>query len=140
MSRIRLLLRRRRGERGAAAVEMALILPVLLLLVGGIIDFGRAFNAQMTLTQAAREGARMQSLGYTDAQVASRARQAATGLPTIAVNIPSRCPTTDPSNASVVEVSTNFNYLLLDGIVNLVGASMPASQTLRAQGSMRCSG
>ena len=62
MSRIRLLLRRRRGERGAAAVEMALILPVLLLLVGGIIDFGRAFNAQMTLTQAAREGARMQSL------------------------------------------------------------------------------
>ena len=140
MSRIRLLLRRRRGERGAAAVEMALILPVLLLLVGGIIDFGRAFNAQMTLTQAAREGARMQSLGYTDAQVTSRARQAATGLPTIAVNITSRCPTTDPSNASVVEVSTNFNYLLLDDIVNLVGASMPASQTLRAQGSMRCSG
>jgi len=35
-------------DRGAAAVEFALLLPVLLLLVFGIIDFGRALNAQIT--------------------------------------------------------------------------------------------
>ena len=46
-------------DRGAAAVEFALLLPVLLLLVFGIIDFGRALNASITLTQAAREGARL---------------------------------------------------------------------------------
>ena len=46
-------------DRGAAAVEFALLLPLLLLLVFGIIDFGRALNAQVTLTQAAREGARL---------------------------------------------------------------------------------
>ena len=49
-------------DRGAAAVEFALLLPVLLLLVFGIIDFGRALNAQITLTQAAREGARIAAL------------------------------------------------------------------------------
>jgi Flp pilus assembly protein TadG len=41
-------------DRGAAAVEFALLLPLLLLLVFGIIDFGRALNAEITITQAAR--------------------------------------------------------------------------------------
>ena len=53
-------IRRRRatGERGAAMVELAIVLPVLLLLVFGIIEFGRLYNAQVTLTHAAREGIR----------------------------------------------------------------------------------
>jgi Flp pilus assembly protein TadG len=49
---------RRRGERGQALVEFALILPVLLLLVLGIIEFGRAWNLSQIITDAAREGAR----------------------------------------------------------------------------------
>lgn len=133
-------LRRRRRDRGAAAVEMALTLPVLLLLVGGIVDFGRAFNAQMTMTQAAREGARMVALGYTTTQVNTRVTQAATGLP-VTVTVVTACPAEpNGTDASVVRVSTTFNYLILDGIVNLVGASMAPSQTLTAQGSMRCAG
>ena len=51
-----------RDEQGAAAVEMALVLPLLLLLLFGIIDFGRVLNAQITLTEAAREGARAAAL------------------------------------------------------------------------------
>jgi len=43
-------------DQGAAAVEFAIMLPLLLLLIFGIIDFGRALNAQVTITQAAREG------------------------------------------------------------------------------------
>ena len=45
-------------DRGAAAVEFALLLPVLLLIVFGLIAFGRALNAQIPLTQAAAGGAR----------------------------------------------------------------------------------
>ena len=55
--------RRRSPIGGAAAVEMALVLPLLLLLVFGIVDFGRALNLQITLTQAAREGVRPAALG-----------------------------------------------------------------------------
>ncbi len=54
-----------RSERGASAVELALLLPVLLILIGGIIDFGRAFSAQASITSAAREGARMAALGLS---------------------------------------------------------------------------
>lgn len=47
-----------RCESGQAAVEMALLLPVLLLFVVGIIEFGRAYHVKHVVTDAAREGAR----------------------------------------------------------------------------------
>ena len=53
---------RRNRERGAAAVEFALVLPILIMLIFGIIDFGRMLNARITITEAAREGARAAAL------------------------------------------------------------------------------
>lgn len=44
----------RHRERGTAAVEMAIVLPVLLFVTAAIIDFGRAFNAQILLSNASR--------------------------------------------------------------------------------------
>ncbi len=51
-----------RDEHGQSMVEFALILPVLILLVAGIFDLGRAFYATITITNAAREGARYGTL------------------------------------------------------------------------------
>ncbi|MCM3484471.1 TadE/TadG family type IV pilus assembly protein [Kocuria rosea] len=58
-----------RSERGAAAVEFALVVPILLALLLGIIEFGRAYNAQISLTHAAREAARTMAITnvWTDA-------------------------------------------------------------------------
>src|SRR4051794_32819466 len=53
-------------DRGAAAVELALVLPVLMLPVIGIIQFGLAFNRQISLSGGAREGARGLALHSTD--------------------------------------------------------------------------
>ncbi len=54
-----------RSERGAELVEFALVLPIFLILVGGITDFARLFFSYETVTNAAREGARLASLpGY----------------------------------------------------------------------------
>jgi Flp pilus assembly protein TadG len=49
----------RTGERGAAAVEFALVAPLLVLLICGIIDLGRAYATLNQLAAAAREGARV---------------------------------------------------------------------------------
>jgi Flp pilus assembly protein TadG len=46
------------SERGAAAVEFALVVPVLLVLLFGIINFGQYLSVRQTATQAAAEGAR----------------------------------------------------------------------------------
>src|SRR6476661_5247790 len=51
-------LNRRRSERGAAAVEFALVMPILFLLLFGIIDYGLLFFDSIGLRQGAREGAR----------------------------------------------------------------------------------
>jgi Flp pilus assembly protein TadG len=49
----------KRGQRAQAVVELAIILPVLLMVLMGIIEFGRVFMAQQTITNASREGARL---------------------------------------------------------------------------------
>lgn len=56
-----------RAHEGAVAVEMAILLPLLMLLLGGIVDFGFMLNAQISLTHAAREGARVEAIGTGDA-------------------------------------------------------------------------
>ena len=60
----RLIKRMRKSEAGQSMVEMALVLPILLLLVGGIMDFGWLFYNQLALTNAAREGARYAVIHY----------------------------------------------------------------------------
>jgi Flp pilus assembly protein TadG len=55
-----------RDQDGAAAVEFALLLPLLVLLLFGLIQFGIAFNTKIQATNAAREGARMAVVGIDD--------------------------------------------------------------------------
>lgn len=126
------------GDRGAAAVEFALLLPVLLLIVFGIIDFGRALNAQVTLTQAAREGARLAALNQPD--VVGRTQAAATGLSPVAVSV-TACPAgAGPEVSATVDVTYVFNFVTPVGAVaGLVGGSGLGSPiTLTAQGAMPC--
>jgi Flp pilus assembly pilin Flp len=53
-------------QDGAAAVEFALLLPLLILLLFGFIQFGTAFNARIQATNAAREAARLAVVGIDD--------------------------------------------------------------------------
>ena len=56
--RLRQLLRRSRGQEGAAAVEFAIVLPILLIILAGFFDFGWLFFWQHSVTNASRAGAR----------------------------------------------------------------------------------
>lgn len=67
------LLRHLTNNRGQSLVEFALILPVFVLLLGGIIDFGRVYNEMLTMTAAAREGARAATVGNSDSVAKSSA-------------------------------------------------------------------
>ncbi|MBG6179733.1 TadE/TadG family type IV pilus assembly protein [Arthrobacter sp. CAN_A1] len=55
-------MKRLRSESGAAAVEFALVVPLLLVLLLGIIEFGRVYNAQIQVTTAAREAVRVMAI------------------------------------------------------------------------------
>jgi len=81
-----------RGRRGQGTVEFAVAIPVLMLLVFGIVDMGRIFQAYATVYHAAREDARHASTGRQEpdgsggylsrtASVVKIARNALAGLP-----------------------------------------------------------
>lgn len=58
---------------GQALVEFALIAPVMLLLVFGMLQFGLVLNAQLSLTEGVRQGAELAALGQTDPAILTRA-------------------------------------------------------------------
>lgn len=128
----------RDSERGATAVEFALLLPLLLLLVFGIIDFGRAINAQITLTQAARTGARLEALGQPN--VASATRAAATGLSPVGVAETPCPPNATQTNTAIVTATYPFHFVTpLGAIAGLFGGTgLGAPITLSATGEMPC--
>ncbi len=55
-----------RSEQGATAIEFALLLPVLIMILVGTFEFGLAYNNYLAITHAAREGARMAAVGAYD--------------------------------------------------------------------------
>jgi Flp pilus assembly protein TadG len=130
--------RRASRDRGAAAVEFALLLPLLLFLVFGIIDFGRALNAQITLTQAAREGARLAALGSPN--VVSGTQAAATGLSPVNVTVVTSCPSgAGPGVNAKVQATYSFTFITpIDAIAHMFGSSFGSGMTLTATGVMPC--
>ena len=69
---------RAKRERGQALVEFAMVLPVLILLVVGMMQFGLLFHEFLLVTHAAREGARVATLGGSDAEIVAAVNAAAT--------------------------------------------------------------
>lgn len=126
--------RKLKSERGAELIEFALVLPVLLLIVLGIVDFGFLFQRMQVMTNAAREGARMAVLaGYANTDVEARARNFVQtgGVPTTATN-----PAVEVTNVTIttgaggptmagkrVEVTYTHDYLFIGPIAGWFGGS-----------------
>lgn len=84
---------RARGERGAAAVEFALIVPLLAMIVFGIVDFGWAINRDTMVNNAAREGAREGALNPDAAAIDSTVRHSLSSVEAIGT-VPSKITVT----------------------------------------------
>lgn len=84
--------RRRHEQEGVAAVEFAVMLPLLVVLVFGIIEFGLVFNTQLSLTGAAREGARVMAIHNDQAAAVAATLSSASMNPEPTVTVgPSPC-------------------------------------------------
>jgi Flp pilus assembly protein TadG len=111
---------------------------MLLLVLFGIIDFGRMLNAQITLTQAAREGARAAAYGQTTATVTQRVRDAAGGLEQAELTVPTVTVCTAGGSARV-ETRYSFSFVTpVSVFAGMFGATPAGTYNLTATGVVTC--
>lgn len=112
-------------------MEFAIILPILLLLILGMVAFSRAYNAQITLTQASREGVRVLAITKDPAQAITATQAvASTTLDTTQLTVTTTaCEPGDPTR-----LTATYPFTLdipLWGVTTI---------DLSATGVMRCGG
>jgi Flp pilus assembly protein TadG len=137
-----------KSERGAALLEAAITLPMLLLVAVGIFEFGRAYQTWQILTNAAREGARIAVLSApTNSLVEQRVREymaagqlSEYGTADVDVNR-SASFTVDGNAVSASQVSIDypFSFIVLQPVARLVAptTSLGGAVVMHAQALMR---
>lgn len=131
-------------ESGAAAVEFALVLPIFLLLVVGMIEFGLMFNTQLGLSAGAREGARVMAVHSSSSIPAVKAaamttarnavKNAAFPVPLTDANIvfvPSTCA--GVAVGATMTVTVQYSQSFMTGFFG-------GGKSLQGKGVMQCGG
>ena len=137
-----------KSERGAALLEAAVTLPMLLLVAVGIFEFGRAYQTWQILTNAAREGARMAVLSDpTPGIVETRVREymaagqlSEYGTATVDVNRSASLTVNGGAvSASQVSIDYPFSFIVLQPVARLVAptTSLGGAVVMHAQALMR---
>lgn len=136
-------MRRRKSERGAAAVEFALVFPLVIMLLLTVIEFSRLWNIQATISDSARIAARAAAVysndpDLDDSEVITKAKADATGIPSFVdwtsatVNITLSCDSTGSATSEVTVVPGSFSSWFTEALGNPI--------TLKATGEMPCGG
>lgn len=132
------------AERGAELIEFALVLPLMLLVLLGIIDFGLLFQRYFVVTNAAREGARVAVLpGYEEPDVIARVTQFLTagGLTETAIttvgapqeiSVGSQCIVVRP-----VTVAYPYSYSAVGSLAAFFDGTGFSRSSLQATATMR---
>ncbi|MCC7364054.1 MAG: pilus assembly protein [Dehalococcoidia bacterium] len=135
----------RETEKGQALVEFAFVLPVFILLLFGLVDFGRGFYTWLVVTNAAREGARAAAVQSDWSTTQSKI------YASICDSYPSDCAldvgdmTLTPVNiqgprGSQVTITVDYDFEFvtpIGGIMALIGGSSISSPTISSTSSMR---
>lgn len=135
--------RNKDGEKGQALVEFALLVPIFLLLLFAVVDFGMGFYSWITVTNAAREGARLGAVLATEQEIEDRV-YLTSDLPNEAakmtVTVTNAADTGgDPGESVVVEVNYDYDLITpLAGFVQMLsGNALGPTLTLSSTAEMR---
>jgi Flp pilus assembly protein TadG len=138
----------RQSESGQALVELALVLPVVLLILLGIIDFGQAFNTENTTNHLANVGARFAAVGTIPSGVSLCAYIDSTAAPSNLQNklgVAVTEPSVTVGEQVTVQVTDNYHWLkYIQGAVGTAASTaVVGTATMRLEnisnGSMACS-
>lgn len=126
-------------QRGAAAVEFAIVFPLLFLVMAGIVDYGRYFLTEIQLTNAVREGARVAVIGEDVDDIKARVLTAAPAVPGLSTGTVTVAECAGTGGDATVTATGDFDWILLEPALNLFGGA-GALPVARAEAVMRCGG
>lgn len=128
---------RRRDDSGVGVVEFALVLPLLMMLVFGVVQFGLLYNRQQALHAAAREGARVAALpSATQSEISTQALDALTGIPLEGTPTVTITPSTTRPCEGRLGLSVQVEVSVATTIeIPLWGTE---TKTLKGRGEFRC--
>jgi Flp pilus assembly protein TadG len=141
----------RRGEKGQSLAEFVMVLPIFLILVFAIIDFGMGFHAWLTVTNSAREGARLGSVRAPAAggcdnnpstqatNVDCRVRETADSLNQANLAVTITNAQGSPGSSIVVDVDYDYDLITpLDSLLGLIsGGAVGPTLTFSSTADMR---
>jgi Flp pilus assembly protein TadG len=132
--------RRGDGEKGQALVEFTMLVPIFLILVFAIVDFGMGFHSWISITNGAREGARLGVVLASEQEIEDRVYEAVS-LPNEGTNMSVTVTNAQgqPGESVVVEVDYEYEMITpLAGLVQfLTGDSLGSSLNLSSTADMR---
>ena len=132
---------RRTGKRegGQSLVEFALVLPIFLLVLFSIVDFGMAFHAWITVTNSAREGARLGAVRAPATDIEQRVRDTADSLDQEDLTVIVTNAEGDPGESVVVDVSYGYTMItpMADILGMISGGTIGDELTLGSKADMR---
>jgi len=114
---------RRKSEQGQALVEMALVLRLFFLLLFGVIEMGRVGYAYISISNAAREGGRVATIGGTDLEIKSSIENAAPSLDSASLTITIFPSESNRQSGQEVKVNVTYPVQLFIPIINNIIAN-----------------
>ncbi len=111
--------RRRKGEKGQALVEFTLLIPIFLILLFAIVDFGMGFYSWITVTNAAREGARLGAVLATQQEIEDRVYESV-NLPDEDTKMSVTVTNAEGQPGESVAVQVDYDYDLITPLASLV--------------------
>lgn len=123
-----------KNEEGQSLVEFAILIPVLMIIIMGIFEFGFILNAYITINSSSREGARLASVGGTDLEIRDKVVDSSPNLDSSNLEIIILPSEGNRNRGDTVTVYINYDYQVK---IPLIGAIINNSVELNAETSMR---
>jgi Flp pilus assembly protein TadG len=109
------------GKKGQSLVEVALLMPLLVLIIAGIIDLGRAYMTMVALNDAAAEGATYASIHPSQtAQIIARTAESSSALVTLDPDLVTIDYAPPPMSGRPITVTVGCEYQLMTPFVNAI--------------------
>ncbi len=128
----------RNGEKGQNLAEFAMVVPIFLILVFAIVDFGMGFHAWITVTNASREGARIGAVGADTATIEARVVDTASSL--VEDDLAITVVNAQGAPGESVSVDVEYDYELitpLSNVLGIFGGGLGSPITFHSESEMR---